>query len=169
MFARALTFAMFLGGVLPAAQPTSPLPPEWLGTWTGKLAISSAADKQSEVAVALKIEPIKGTRELTWAITYGEGARAMVRDYKLVPDGDKPGRFKIDERNGIALDARLVNGVMYSQFKVGDAMLTARYELRGDTLRFEITSAKAVADNTGKGSVQGFAVDVIQAAELKRN
>ena len=147
-------------------QPSAPLPPEWHGTWSGKLAIANAAGKTSEVAMSLKIEPIKGTNELTWAITYGEGEKASLRNYKLVP-GDKTDRFTIDERNGTLLDARLVNGVIYSQFEVGGNLLGARYELRGDTLRFEITSAK-LADKTGKGKVQGYRVEVVQTAELKK-
>ena len=61
-------------------------------------------DRRSEVPISLKIEPIKGTAEWTWAVTYDEGVKAVVRDYKLVPDRGKPNRFRIDERNGVALE-----------------------------------------------------------------
>ncbi len=129
---------------------------------------TTATDKRSEVMVTLKIEPIKGTRDVTWTTTYVDGDKTQIRDYKLVPDGAKPARFRIDERNGVFLDARLVNGVIYSQFKVGGSTLTARYELRGDTLRLEVTSAKPADDKSFKAAVQPLVVDVVQTAELKK-
>jgi hypothetical protein len=116
----------------------------------------------------LKIEPIKGTTELTWAITYDEGAKAVVRDYKISPDGENPYRLRIDEKNGVVLEARLVNNVIYSQFSVGGGLVTGRYELRGDTLRFEVTSSKPAAQKTGEGRVQGYVFEVVQLAELKK-
>ena len=129
--------------------------------------VTSAADKRSEVLLVFKVEPIKGTNAVTWAMTYGEGDKKVVKDYKLVPVEDKLGRFRIDERNAVALDARLVNGAIYSQFEVGGYSLTARYELRGDTLRFEVTSSKRAAKKTG-GDIQGYEVEVVQSAELRK-
>ena len=149
-------------------KPGAPLSTEWQGTWTGKLAIAGPNDERSEVPVALKIEPIKGTSELTWAITYDEGAKAVVRDYKILPTGENPHRLRIDEKNGVVLEARLVNNVIYSQFAVGGGLVTARYELKGNTLRFEVTSSKPAGQKTGEGRVQGYVFDVVQSAELKR-
>lgn len=171
MLCRVLIGAFLLCGAAATEErpPPSLLPPEWLGRWSGKLAIAGPGEKSSEVAVVLKIEPIRSTPDVTWAITYGEGDGAVVRDYRLVPDGLKPGRFRIDEGNGILLDARLVNGVIYSLFEVGGALLAARYELRGDTLRFEVTSSKPAAEKTGQGQVQGYVVEVVQAAEMKKS
>lgn len=159
---------MLIATLVAFAGETPALPVEWHGTWRGPLVNTSAAGKATEVPMSLAIEPIKGTREVTWVITYGEGEKAIVRDYKLVPDGDKPGRFKIDEKNGIVLGARLVNGVIYCQFEVAGNLLTARYELRDKGLRFEITSAKPEAEKTGAGKVQDYAVGAVQVAELKR-
>jgi hypothetical protein len=170
MLSRLLLGSLFLVALSGqrGPQPTTPLPPEWLGTWSGKLLIHGSAAKPTEVSMSLKIEPIKGTTEATWVITYGDGDKASVRDYKLVPDGDKPGRFKIDERNGIILDIRLTGSVMHSQFEVGGNLIMARYELRGDTLRLEFTSAKPAAEKTGKGQVLSYPVDTVQTAELKK-
>jgi hypothetical protein len=160
-------FALALSAALVAADDKPALPAAWHGDWRGTLVITATDGKPTEVPIALKIEPLDGTRELKWAITYGAGAKAQLRDYKLVPDGDKPGRFKIDERNGIVLSARLAGGAMYSTFEVGGALLTARYELRGDSLLFEITSNKK-AEKTGDGKVQDYATEVVQRAELKK-
>jgi hypothetical protein len=148
-------------------KPAAALANEWHGTWRGTLIITSPADKQSEVPLVFKVEPIKGTHAVRWAMTYGEGDKAVVKDYKLVPVPEQPGRFQIDEGNAVALDARLVNGVIYSQFEVGGYLLTARYELRGETLRFEVTSSKPAAKKTG-GNIQGYLVEVVQTAELRK-
>jgi hypothetical protein len=160
-------FALALCAAFAAADDPPALPASWHGDWRGTLAITGANGKATEVPMALKIEPLAGARELKWAITYGAGAKAQVRDYKLVPDGDKPGRFKIDERNGIVLSARLAGTTLYSTFEVEGALLTARYELRGDALLFEITSNKK-AEKTGDGKVQDYATEVVQRAELNK-
>jgi hypothetical protein len=131
------------------------------------LRITSPADKQSQVSLVFKIEPIKGTNEVTWVMTYGEGDKVVMKDYRLVPVAGQPGRFRIDERNAVALDARLVNGAIYSQFGVGGYLVTARYALCGDTLRFEVTSSKRAAKKTG-GDTQGYEVEVVQSAELRK-
>jgi hypothetical protein len=155
-----------LGGAQPA---TSPLPAAWHGTWVGKLNIAGPGDKRHDVPISLKIEPIKNSRDVTWATTFGTGEKSMLRDYKLVPDGDKAGRFRIDEQNGVALDAWLVNRVLYSQFEVGGSFLTARYELRGNTLFLEITSTKPAAEKVAKGKVQPQSLEVVQTAELQKS
>jgi hypothetical protein len=170
MFHRAIVVALFhcLFANAGGEQQTMPLPSAWHGTWKGKVVTTTANDKSSEVMVKLRIEPIKGTCDVTWTTTYVDGVKTQVRDYRLVPDSDKPGRFRIDERNGVLLDARLVNGVIYSQFKVGGSVLTARYELRGDILRLEVTSAMPADDKSGTGAIQALVVGVVQTAELKK-
>jgi hypothetical protein len=164
----ALPLLLAFAPPLVAGDKPAPLPADWHGTWTGKLVITSPADLTTEVPVALAVEPIRGTDEVTWAVTYGEGGKKVEKGYKLVPVAGKPGRFRIDERNGIVLDARLVGGVLYSHFEVGGNWLTARYELRDGAIRFEVTSAKPAAEKTGDGKVQGYPVESVQAAELKR-
>lgn len=160
MFALALALCF-------AADEKPALPAAWHGDWRGTLAITAATGKFTEVPMGLKIEPLEAARGYKWAITYGAGAKAQVRDYKLVPDGDKPGRFKIDERNGIVLSARLVGDTVFSTFEVEGALLSARYELRGDALLFEIVSNKK-GEKTGDGKVQDFTAEVVQRAELKK-
>jgi hypothetical protein len=170
MFYRVLIIVLLLlgGAVADGKKPGAPLSTEWHGTWTGKLAITGPNEERSEVPVALKVEPIKGTSELTWTITYGEGEKAVIRDYKILPDGENPNRLRIDEKNGVVIEARLVSNVIYSQFAVGGGLVTARYELHGDTLRFEVTSSKPSGQKTGEGRVQGYVFEVVQSAELKK-
>lgn len=157
-----------LAAVLLAPAADAPaLPADWHGTWTGTMVVTGPTDKTTEVPVVMVIEPVKDSKAVTWKTTY-KGEKEVVKGYKLVQDGDKPGRFVVDEGNGIELSARLVGGVLYSTFEVGGAVLTARYELRDKVLRFEITSARPAKVKTGDGKVQDYPVDVVQTAELKR-
>lgn len=143
------------------------LPSEWYGRWTGKMQIFGPAGKTTDVDLELEIAPIDGSRDIKWITTYApSGPKKMVKDYKLIP-GNGPNRVRFDEKNGIFLDARVTNGVIYSQFEVAGSMLTARYELRGDRLRFEITSAKA-GEKTGKGAVTSYSVEAVQSADLQK-
>ncbi len=161
-------FTPLVLGLLLAADPKpAALPADWHGEWAGTLAMTSQNDTKTDVAVRLKIEPIRGSDDLTWKLTYGTGDKQVVKDYKLVPT-TAPGRFRIDEQNGIVLDARLVGGVLYSQFEVGGNWLTARYELRDGKLRFEVTSAKPAKDKTGGNKVQGYDIGGVQTAELTK-
>jgi hypothetical protein len=131
-----------------------------------KLVIRDAQDKTSEVKAVLKVEPIPGTRELTWRMTTGEGEISSTTDAKLVPAGDAPGRFRMEEGR-VALEARLANGVLYTRSETG-ALRTTWYELRGDVLRYEMTWSKPAPAKTGGGNVQGYAIEVVQMAELKK-
>jgi hypothetical protein len=150
-----------------AADKPAALPAAWHGTWAGTMVVTGPTDKRTEVPVVLLIEPVKGSNAVTWKTTY-DGSPKVVKDYKLVPAEGERGRFVVDEGNGIELAARLVDGVMYSTFEVGGAVLTARYELRDKAIRMEITSAKPAKAKTGGGQVQDHPVDVVQAAELKK-
>lgn len=151
-----------------AAAEKPPLPTDWHGTWTGTMVIHGNA-KPTEVDMELAIAPIERSDELTWRVIYGTGAKKSVRDYKLVPDEKTSGRFRIDEQNGIVLSARLVGAVLFSEFDVNGSWLTARYELRDGGMRLEITSASKEAKKTGpQESVQGYRVETVQIAELKK-
>lgn len=172
-----LTSILTLSTVLLAAGAKNPLPadpaprlPEWHGQWRGTLTIAGAAQT---IPMGLDIEPIEGRDALAWRIIYGEGSSRQVRDYELLP-GDAPGRFVIDEKNGILLDARLEGGVLVSAFEVQGNTLVARYELRGEELRYEILTWANAAQResvAGEGPeairVRAFPVGGYQRAALR--
>lgn len=85
-----------------------------------------------------------------------------MKDYKLLTD-DRSGRFKIEEGDGLVRDGC----VLVSAFAVGEAVLTARYELLDGKLRQEVTSAKKAGDKLPAG-VQGYDVVSVQRAVLAR-
>lgn len=157
--------------LLSSTKPEAPqdsLPQAWHGTWKGTMQLHGAAGKTGQVEIELLIEPIQGSREWTWKASYGKKGEAIIKDYKLVPVKDKPGFFQMDEKNGILLDARLTDTLLHSQFRVGDSLLTARYELRGDSLAMEVTSASPSEKGDKQEQVQSYQVRSVQFATLKR-
>lgn len=161
---RPTVLACLLVPALVSAADKPVLPAAWHGEWAGELVVY-APDGEKKVPLTLVIVPVDGSDALTWKATYG-GPKPVVKDYKLLP-GDKPGRFKIDEGGGLVLDARLDGDVLVSAFAVGEAVLTARYELRDGKLRQEVTSAKKAGDKLPAG-VQGYEVVGVQRAVLTR-
>lgn len=124
--------------LVPTANPG--LPADWHGRWTGTLKITPVEGKEQAMPMELTIEPIKDSKNYRWQIIYGEGKKAPVRDYELVPQ-ENANHFVIDEKNGVLIDAVLVGGVLHSQFQVGDSSIPVRYERIGDVLRFSLTVA----------------------------
>lgn len=141
------------------------LPAEWHGEWTGEMVVYGPEGKTSKVPLTLTIQPRQGREGWSWKAVYGS-AKPIIKDYQLLA-GDRPGRFVIDEGAGLLLPARLDAGVLISTFAVGESVLTARYELSGRTLRFEVTSARKGGQPL-PGGVQGYEVNAVQRAELTR-
>lgn len=150
--------------VLTLAAPPS-LPPAWHGAWAGTLHVTPAAGEPTTVAMSLVVKPLAGGR-LTWTLTYGDGDKKDIRRYELVP-GDKPGRFVIDEKNGITLPARLTGDTLVGLFQVGDRHLHTRHHLTGGVIRYELTTF-APDPTAGGPGVTAYRPAAVQTAELKR-
>ena len=95
-------------------KPVKPTLPEWHGTWEGALLVRTPGGKTLEVPVELKIEPIKGSNELTWKFIYHDAAKT-IKDYKLVPDAKSAERFVIDECN---TKLQVLNAVMLTTIRL---------------------------------------------------
>jgi hypothetical protein len=147
----------------PAGDQQAPPLAAWHGVWRGKLVIADAADKTSEHPVVFRIGPLQSTRNLTWQLTVGEGEISDLRSLKLLPDGEKPGRFRLEEPGGGTSAARLVNGVIHNQAETRGRLRTVRYELRGDVLRYEVIWSRPSQE---KG--RGYEIEVIQRADLRK-
>lgn len=167
---RAILAMIVLASTVAAAEKNE-LPKEWHGTWKGTLKLPGS--KMDEVPMVLVVAPLKDSPRLSFQITYGKDSTKSVRNYELMP-GEGVGRFQIDEKNSIVLDAFLQDGVLHSQFLVDDKLLAARYELDGDTLKYEVTSAQkptkpdVTGGEKGMPKVSTFQITNVQTAKLKR-
>jgi len=156
------------------AQPVEsvPLPPHWFGLWSGTLRVMPEKGGGQELPMSLEIVPIRESGRYTFRLNYGPDG-SKLRDYELVPKKDRPGRFEIDEKNGIRLEARLTGDTLHATFQVGETIIQSRYERVGDLLRVEMT-AVSLKDTTttkptaGGAEVKSFQVISVQTADLKR-
>lgn len=148
------------------------LPIEWHGVWKGRCVSETAEGKKFEFAMELHIRPVESHR-YSWKIVYGEGPNQQVRPYELLADPAKPGKFTIDEKNGILLDCQRFGSVLQSQFQVQKNLIVSRDELTAEGLSVEITTfdaskPRATATQGGKFQVASYPVRAIQRGLLTR-
>jgi hypothetical protein len=170
-------FALFTAApaLAPAADPkeAAGLPATWQGSWKGTLKITPVKGAAQKVAMELHALPTRDNKANTWRIVYGSGEKRQTRNYELAPVANKPGKFLLDEKNGIVLDCRLVGSVLYSQFKVNDNLILSRYERRGESLLVEMVSyntrsPRASDVKGGDIKVESYTLLSVQTAELRR-
>src|SRR5262245_20107069 len=119
----------------------------------------------------LHVGPIEGKQAYTWRIIYGVDKKRQVRNYELLPEGDKPGHFKIDEKNGIVIDARLMGDAIYCYFKVNEVLVSAKYQRRGESLFVEIASVglkepRVTGIKSRMFEVEAYHLQFVQVGEL---
>ncbi len=163
-----------------AALPTSDspvaFPAGWAGVYLGDVQARSPRGEKT-FGMELHIQPIAGTDRYQWKLIYllpdekePDGILRNERDYELVTVDAKAGKFQIDEKNGIVLDAHLYFDTLYTAFSVGDAVLDIRYRQTTDGVVFDvisITPRKAVAAGPDD-SVKNNPVAGVQRAHLLR-
>lgn len=150
--------------LLTVAEP-APLPVAWQGTYTGTMVVNALADPKKTIPITLEVVPEKEGSGVTWKMTFVDGPQSSVKDYRLVPTA-RPGEFMLDEKNGLQLPTRVAGNVMISTFEVGGTLLVARYELKAQTLTYEIQSYGKPADSAP--GVKTFALKSLQTAELTK-
>lgn len=157
----------------PTAAEELPLPAAWHGTWAGTLSITRDKAEAEDIPMRLEVGPTDDAGRYTFRLTYGEGAKKQVRDYLLNAKAGKPGRFEIDERNGIRLDATLTGARLDTLFQVGDSLVQTRYELTKSGMKVEITAYSvreplSTKPEKGGAEVRSYRVVGVQSAELKK-
>ncbi|MBL8754992.1 MAG: hypothetical protein JNK15_16930 [Planctomycetes bacterium] len=155
----------------PTAASAELAPPDlapFLGSFRGTLRMFGDAVVR-EVPMELHVAPGSGSPgRWTFRLVYGDGAQGQVRDYELVLDDERRGRYRIDEKNGIVLAARLVAGELVSVFAADGPTLCVRYRAVPEGIEFALESFDpATAADTGMG-VRTFAEFALQRALLRR-
>ena len=127
----------------------SGFPETWAGYWRGPLEVQRGASVLQAVGMSLDILPLDSAGCYTWQLTYDGSGSADVRPYLICPADSLGVAWRIDERNGIVLDAVVLGTGLYSRFDVMGNLLLTRDELRGDTLFHEIVSGRLSPKPTG--------------------
>lgn len=159
--------AATLAAALLAAGPAVAADSGWTGRWRGVLENYPGRPGTERIDVEFEAGPMP-QREgdcTTWRTHYRhDGQLRQTKDYRLCRlAGD--GEFVVDEGDGIKLPTRLLGGVMYSVFKVGDVLLTVITRRRGDTIEQEIVTA---TDRPAGAGVETLHPRSVQRMTLRR-
>lgn len=155
-----------------ASRPTMPLPAKWHGKYSGVLELLNP-DKpgtSQKVPTVLEIMPISGTPDVTWTQIYTVDKKEE-RKYVLKAVPGFPGRYLMDEQQGILIDHALIGDSLTCQFTVGGSVLTGDFELREGGMFFQIISsnlAKPRRTTVGEVKIDSYPVRTIQRGMLKK-
>ncbi len=123
--------------------------------------------------MTLEVRPLApGT--WAWVITYAGAAGTQVRDYRLVAQDAAAARYAIDERNGIVIPVRWLDGVLLGEFEVEGSRVSVREELRDPEsgLLVEMATFEAERPSTSGGGavpqVRAWAPVSVQRGTLHR-
>ncbi len=171
-----LFLSLFFSASLVSSQTS--FPAAWSGNWSGTLEIHNATGKLQELPMELQIwEQDTVPQTYSFIIIYGEDKVAGKRDYQLITLDAAKGRYLMDEKNSIKMEAYYLNGKLVQWFEVEGTLLYTTTELVGDELLWEIVSGSATpVSTTGNATVNGeeippvktFPVSVMQRARLRR-
>ena len=117
-------------------------PDEWLGVWEGTLHIYNHQNILQSIPMSLENLRTDSADIFQWVIIYGEDKIKGKRDYIL--KNKSKGHYVVDEKNGILLDAYVMENKLISHFEVMGNQLTSIYERQEDKMIFEIIVNKSV-------------------------
>ncbi|MBW4596058.1 MAG: hypothetical protein KME46_24940 [Brasilonema angustatum HA4187-MV1] len=128
--------------------------------------------RSQSVPMTLRIQPISNNpTRYSWQITYGTGAKKLVRNYELVVKDQGAGHFVIDEKDGTLIDAWWFGDRLYSQFRVKNRLLNTQYERQSNRLHYELVTYQSVSSAQAENDQQkvpfeSYQLQVVQSAEL---
>jgi len=141
-------------------------PQQWMGDWKGTMHIYKSGKVVDSVGVTHTVKPAADAGSYVWKTEYHSTKMPVTKDYMLRTKDAANGIYVIDEGVGLELKSYLMGNRLLSMFEVGGVLLTANYELQGNTLVFEVTSSRK--DSATGGGVTNYAVTTLQRVVLKR-
>lgn len=144
------------------------------GHWVGRCDILLPGQEEPAQSVEMEriTEPTENPGEYTWTIIYRSPDFEQVRPYTILAT-ETPGRYIVDEHNGILLPNYLIDGnILVSQFQVQNVRLFTREVFRGNKYDVEFTvssvSPELSSDLGGGFVVDAFRVQSTQKCSLRR-
>lgn len=145
------------------------------GRWVGNCDILLPGQDEPVDSVEMEriTEPTGNPNEYTWTIIYRGPDFEQVRPYTIQANPDTPGRYIVDEHNGILLTHALLDGnILVSEFQVQNVRLVTREVFHGNKYDFEITvmsTTPELSSDLGDGFVvDSFRVLNMQKCKLRR-
>lgn len=143
----------------------------WYGVWQGKLEISgSPLGLRNSIPMELHVSTTDTIGKLNWRIIYNDSATDD-RKYLLKTVDAEKGKYVIDEKDGIQLEANLFRNKLISRFEVMGSLLEITYSLETDKIIFGVTSGKITPSLVTKSEqeqieVKSYEVSSFQSAIL---
>jgi hypothetical protein len=162
---KSILVALFSTAFGFAAQCQQLFPEKCLGSWQGTLHIFQYGQLRDSVPVLFTVNPL-GTDAWTWKMEYRSEKMPMTKDYVLRLKDREKHIFVTDEGNGVELTDYQTGDKLYSVFETAGILLTASYELRGESLVFEVTSGKK--EESKNKELASFATSTVQRVVLRR-
>lgn len=123
-------------------------PADWAGTWSGECVLTPPHEGLARFPASLTIGLTDDPKRLRWMLVYETGRRD-VRNYELVTVDAAAGRYVVDEKNGLKLEAGFADGVLYAPFTIGQALIVASYRIDADgAMRADMPSFANVPSST---------------------
>jgi len=114
----------------------------WIGIWKGELNIeNSPTGVRNVIPMELHISKSDSAGIWNWRIIYKDSTQDD-RKYLLRSAGENNGKYVIDEKDGILLEANLFGNILISRFEVMNSLLEITYNLDGERILFEVSSSK---------------------------
>ncbi|WP_224090526.1 hypothetical protein [Nostoc sp. MS1] len=146
-------------------------PENWQGTWRGIMYDRHLKGKSQIVPMMLRIKAIsQNPIRYTWQITYGTGAKKIVRNYELVAKNLDTGHFVIDEKDGTLIDTWWFKDKLYSQFRLGNQLISTAEQLQGNKLHYELVAYQFLTPqiqvSEQNTSFESYQLRTVQSADL---
>lgn len=166
-----LLMLLCVGTITNTALSANSFPQNWQGTWSGIMYDRTVQGKSQIVPMTLRIKPLsQNPRRYTWQITYGTGAKKIVRNYELVAKNQDAGNFVIDEKDGTIIDIWWLSNKLYSQFRVGNRLISTQCQLQNNRLHYELVVYQSLTPQTQASqqtaSFESYQLRSVQSAEL---
>lgn len=122
-------------------------PKSWEGNYKGELQIFGVDSVKMKLLMKLDILQ-KSDSVYQFKISYDFKGQEEIRDYELKIVDDKSGKYMIDEKNTIEIEAYYKMGILTSFFEVMDSYIISTYTKMNEDLIFEIISADGKNPNS---------------------
>lgn len=142
------------------------------GHWLGTCDVIIPGSDQPTFSVEMErlVAPTENPGELTWTIVYRAPGLEQVRPYTMSVSDQAPGRYLLDEHNGILIPHYFFHdGILVSEYQVGNIRLMTRETFHGRKSDFEIIITSVdpeLTTNAGEFVVDAFTVSSIQKCSL---
>ena len=138
-----------------------------IGYWEGEISIFQDTGLVQKVPMALDIFEIGEAKEFAWHIIYNPGKEEDRREYLLIEVDKETGHYRIDEDNGIVLDAYLLDNKLISSFSVSNSTLQTINTFFQDDMVFEVIAGPQEAiSTTGNMKVEGETIPPVESYRL---